>query len=271
MGAGTRFWRARYDPAQATALNGLIAAGWTEAGAGLVFNAARPKDTLLLVSLSGSGEVQVGDAWRPCDAGHAYLAPAGCPRGKRSTGDAPWRHCWAVWDDPAAFAPGTAPCLFPASGEAFSLAIQGLYQEDLAGGDPDTVAPWGDLVLRYARRLARAESRRPSTLRPLWEAVLAEPAFPWSVGDLARRAALSDEALRVACRRETGRTPMGQVTFLRLRLAASLLTLGDETVAAVAARVGYADPYSFSTAFKRQHGTPPSRYRAAAFAGSPGG
>jgi AraC-like DNA-binding protein len=51
------------------------------------------------------------------------------------------------------------------------------------------------------------------------------------------------------------------LTSYRLSLAADLLLEPGSTVAAVARRVGYASPFTFSTAFKRRYGTSPLAHR----------
>jgi AraC-like DNA-binding protein len=51
------------------------------------------------------------------------------------------------------------------------------------------------------------------------------------------------------------------LTSYRLALAADLLLEPDSTVGAVARRVGYASPFTFSTAFKRRYGTSPLTHR----------
>ena len=49
----------------------------------------------------------------------------------------------------------------------------------------------------------------------------------------------------------------------KLQQAAELLSTTDAAVAAVAAEVGYGDPFTFSKAFRRAYGAPPSRWRDA--------
>ena len=67
------------------------------------------------------------------------------------------------------------------------------------------------------------------------------------------------------------RTPMQQVTHLRLRHAASLLTSGDDKLEVIADAVGYANPFVFSNTFKKWTGWRPSEYRARKFsAATPG-
>jgi AraC-like DNA-binding protein len=58
---------------------------------------------------------------------------------------------------------------------------------------------------------------------------------------------------------------MPPLTYLkewRMALAADLLGEPASTVAAVARRVGYADAFGFSTAFKRFYGASPTECRA---------
>ncbi|MDU6385401.1 MAG: AraC family transcriptional regulator, partial [Eggerthella sp.] len=47
----------------------------------------------------------------------------------------------------------------------------------------------------------------------------------------------------------------------RLQEAAKLLEVTDESVATIAARVGYANPSKFSAAFKRRYNATPREYR----------
>jgi AraC-like DNA-binding protein len=54
---------------------------------------------------------------------------------------------------------------------------------------------------------------------------------------------------------------MQQVTHLRMRHAAALLSSESYPIIAVAARVGYDNPFAFSAAFKRSIGLAPSAYR----------
>ena len=57
---------------------------------------------------------------------------------------------------------------------------------------------------------------------------------------------------------------MTYLTSWRMALAADLMLAADSTVTAVAQQVGYGSPFTFSTAFKRAHGTSPRAYRNAA-------
>ena len=63
---------------------------------------------------------------------------------------------------------------------------------------------------------------------------------------------------------EVGEPPMAYLTGWRLALAADRLRDSDETIAAVSRTVGYSSPFTFSTAFKRQHGQSPLGWRQSA-------
>ncbi len=71
------------------------------------------------------------------------------------------------------------------------------------------------------------------------------------------------EAVHGAGRERAGGLPH---RVWRMTLAADLLTRPELRVAAVARRVGYADAFGFSSAFKRLRGESPSAYRRAAAA-----
>jgi len=90
------------------------------------------------------------------------------------------------------------------------------------------------------------------------------PAHPWTVATLAREVGVSRAALARRFSDLVGEPPMAFLTGWRLALAADLLLEPGATVGAVARRVGYTSPFTFSTAFKRRYGTSPQAHRHAA-------
>lgn len=90
-----------------------------------------------------------------------------------------------------------------------------------------------------------------------------EPGADWTIAGLARRIGISRAGLARRFTAVVGEPVMTYLTRWRLTLAADLLADPAATVAGVATQVGYASPFSFSTAFKRRYGVSPTEHRTA--------
>ncbi len=115
----------------------------------------------------------------------------------------------------------------------------------------------------------RPEAEPPAWYRALGDPVVGTvlravhdaPARPWTVAALAAEAGVSRATLAKRFTELVGEPPLSYLTGWRMTLAADLLRHEDATVAAVAAKVGYADGFAFSAAFKRVRGVRPSTVR----------
>lgn len=105
------------------------------------------------------------------------------------------------------------------------------------------------------------ERLRRERLASLAEAMAADPAAPWSVSALARRAGLGREHFTRAFARLHGLPPGRFLLQVRMDRARALLRGTTDTVAEVAALVGYADPAYFSRQFTAVVGCSPRTYR----------
>lgn len=99
-------------------------------------------------------------------------------------------------------------------------------------------------------------------VRTALDALHADPAAPWRIGDLAAHAGVSRATLARRFTTLTGQPPMAYLTAWRMTAAARLLRETDQPIPAIARQVGYTSPYAFSHAFKRHFGQSPGRYRA---------
>ena len=88
-----------------------------------------------------------------------------------------------------------------------------------------------------------------------------QTSYPWTVAALARRAGMSRAGFSRRFAAVVGESPMAYLTAWRLAVAADQLRHGVAPVSNVAREVGYASPFTFSTAFKRHYGLSPLAYR----------
>ena len=86
---------------------------------------------------------------------------------------------------------------------------------------------------------------------------------PLTVADLARAAGLSPAHFSREFRRTFGEAPHRYLLTRRLERAAALLRNTDRTVTEICFAVGLSSLGSFTTSFRRVHGTTPLAYRAA--------
>ncbi|MGP3966372.1 helix-turn-helix transcriptional regulator [Streptomyces sp. 6N223] len=96
-------------------------------------------------------------------------------------------------------------------------------------------------------------------------AIHADPAFPWTVEDLATRAGMSRSTFAERLRKRTGETLIAYLTRWRMMLAGEKLIHGRDTVARIAGSLGYGSEHAFNTAFRRVMGISPGRHARAAF------
>lgn len=96
----------------------------------------------------------------------------------------------------------------------------------------------------------------------------ADPAASWTVSSLADHVGVSRSTMAKRFADLVGEPPLTYLTRWRMTLAADLLV--DQpaaTVADIARRVGYHDPFGFSSAFKRVRRVNPSEFRRMSVAG----
>ena len=128
-----------------------------------------------------------------------------------------------------------------------------------------------EVLLIEALRAAPGDDAPPGLLRGLADGRLApaiqqmhgQVARAWTVSQLARSAALSRSAFFERFTRTVGVPPMEYLLGWRMAVAKDMLRRDDLGVAEVARRVGYGSASTFSTAFSRHVGQPPSRYARA--------
>lgn len=125
-----------------------------------------------------------------------------------------------------------------------------------------------EVLLIEALRSATGTAASPGLVRGLADNRLAaairrmheNPTKPWTVVQLAKEAALSRSAFFERFNRAVGVAPMEYLLAWRMALAKNLLRRNEGSVADIAQRVGYSSASTFSVAFTRHAGVPPTRY-----------
>lgn len=141
------------------------------------------------------------------------------------------------------------------------------YQQKQPGSDY-VLSRLAEMLLIEAMRSTTAGNAPPGLLRGLGDERLARALkqmharvdHPWTVGELARMAALSRSTFFERFTRTVGVPPMEYLLAWRMRIAGRLLKREALSVTEVAGRVGYGSTSTFSVAFSRHVGQPPSRY-----------
>ena len=125
-----------------------------------------------------------------------------------------------------------------------------------------------EVLLIEALRSAAGTSAPPGLVRGLADGRLAaairrmheRPTHAWTVAELAKEAALSRSTFFERFSRAVGIAPMEYLLTWRMALAKDLLRRNEGRIAEIAQRVGYSSASTFSVAFTRHVGRPPTQY-----------
>ena len=98
-------------------------------------------------------------------------------------------------------------------------------------------------------------------LRDSLIAIHENPAYPWSLQELAKISRLSRSAFAQRFKFFVNDTPINYLAKIRVQKAMKLLRKSEQSVQAIAEIVGYSTGFSLSKAFKRVCGISPQQYR----------
>ncbi len=245
-------------------LHRIAHVGWADAAVPFRRVRLQPSGSYVLVCVSGEGRILLDGRWQHCRQGMACLAPPRVLNAFHSVPGKRWRICWVRYDEPAGIRPvvsAASPVKARCDARVMACAIEGLMAESAGRADARLAHHWIELIHAQAQRLARPWHLN-ERLWQVWKKAEANLAADWSARELAKLAHCSEEHLRRLCLRELGRSPMQQLTSLRMQRAAELLERTDDKLEVIAAAVGYGNAFGLSKVFKKWIGTSPSEYRA---------
>lgn len=227
-----------------------------------------------LACFGGEGRVLLDGRWTKCQPGHAVLLPPGTLQAFQTSPNKSWEFCWVRYQerhDQQPLATVQTPVIAKFDPEPLRLAILGLYHECSAlpavrgdqrqtrDADPGLIHRWVDLIQNYVLRFAKPACL-DARIWSLWDLVGSRLDQPWTITEMARTVHLSEKQLQRLCLKELGRSPRQQLIWLRMRHAAELLLERGSKIETIATRVGYQNPFVFSSTFKRVMGWSPSEY-----------
>ena len=195
---------------------------------------------------------------------------------------------WGPWDAPVSVLFGA----YRTDGALYELLARGLPELVILGPDPgvssvlsavvletDVDRPGQQVVVDRLMELllfatVRAWTTVPQELPPTWARALsdpfvgpalramhADPARAWTVESLAATAGRSRAAFARRFRELVGEPPLAHLARWRMALAVDLMNDAALDLTEIARRIGYADAFSFSSAFRRVRGVAPSEHR----------
>ncbi len=231
---------------------------------------------LIIICLTGAGWVRGPDfPETPMRAGDVVWLEARRPHAYGADESHPWTIGWvhftgdeaAAWREQLGWAarPGAIGHLPP--DQLADLKLDRVYAElELGYALPQLTAAAAALRASFctAARIwamaapARSAAERVASVRGQLREGFARP---HRLQELAAAAGLSVPHFSQLFRRQTGHAPIDYLIRQRIRRACRLLDTTDQSVAAIAAEVGYDDAYYFTRCFRRVMGCPPRAYR----------
>jgi len=225
---------------------------------------AEATGTFALIGLEGSGEFLIDGSWREVKEGEVCLQPAFAHTGIRAANNKVWSFAWVRYEEKREVSPilsSNSPVIHASSVLGFKYAISGLYLEmTRQRGEKALMHHWVELIHGLVMQASRPYQEDDRLWR-VWEAIESDLPRQWTLADMATIGCLSSEHLRRLCKQHLGRSPIQQVTYLRMRQAVDLLTTSKDKIETIAQAVGYENPFTFSNAFKRWTGRRPTDYR----------
>ncbi len=156
---------------------------------------------------------------------------------------------------------------FRAARGVFDLILDETTREPSAS--PVVLERLTDLLIFFMLRHLAIQDRqahglfvlsRDPAMAGLLQAILAEPAAPWRMQDMADRVHMSKATFHRRFTLQSGTTPAQLLQLLRMRVARRLLDQGMG-IQEAAERVGYQSQAAFSRVFQRTEGVAPSPLR----------
>jgi AraC-like DNA-binding protein/mannose-6-phosphate isomerase-like protein (cupin superfamily) len=230
---------------------------------------------VLFYCLSGSGRCTLGGESFPIAAGDAVILPPGKAHAYGADPSDPWTIFWfhfsggraadfagvlALPDKSPVFHSPQSDSLHQAFEETYRYALDGFSETAMLGLTTSLARLIGLLRISSRPRTNRVQQAQDRILLSI-RRLQSEPMRAWSLDELAADAGMSLAHFSDLFSKQAGVAPKQFLIRQRLQIASALMQKPGLTVAEIAARVGYDDPYYFSRLFHKHTGQSPQAYR----------
>ncbi len=268
FGEGTRQFSRNAMDCPALKEVGIDSIGFGEMGRGYYSGRIKPAFSHMASCIAGIGEVYSGGSWMSWRPGMNVFQPAKFAHAARSIEGKTFSFFWILINRDSALLRSKV-FLKPCQIERDSIAVAGAVRELCCEGmgrkkvSADFEKACAQLIYSWLEALVSTEG--PSgRLDPLWQEVEMHLENKWNALSLAKIAGVCPTHLRRLCANEEGISPMHKLTLMRVERAKTLMSVMNMKMEEVAQKVGYANMFAFSAAFKRCAGISPSNWRAKA-------
>ncbi|MFV8409895.1 helix-turn-helix transcriptional regulator [Vibrio owensii] len=217
----------------------------------------------LLFTIEGGGVLITPDFVKEIEPYTLTILPVDtCFRFEMNPSKGLWKMVWLLPQNTEAwqhlFDLGQTVVPFRGSEQVWSLMTL-LYNE--IGGRTG----FRQLLISEVQRLVKSVETPISTslsrVQTLFNEVEGQLHLPWTIAEMAKQCFISEEQFNRLSKQLFNMSPRSKLIELRMHKAADLLQYPAWSVAMIANRLGYRDPYNFTHRFKKFYGTSPTRYR----------
>lgn len=214
----------------------------------------------MMICFNRPTRVRMTDGWKRFGPRSACLLSS--PVNLRTRQESGWAAIYICYGDRSGFPDLSGqPVAFDAA--PLVQAIRGLHAEAVTDANPALLLHWVELIHGYVRIFARPRQADERILTA-WRKISSDLRRDWSVEEMATTAMMCGEHFRRLCLKTFGRSPMMQLSLLRMQRAEELLRSTDQKIESICEEVGYEYRSTFSNIFTKVVGMRPSVYRDAA-------
>ncbi len=247
-------------------LNQITQCGYTDACETFDISRSNPEKQIVLFSIHGSGIVTTPNSEHHLTANTVIYLPAHIPH-RITLNSERWDSCWMIIEPQGHLAeqlPNGVQFQDSANAGLVKKIIDCIHHSMHSGYPLEqqmTALQVEQLRLLVTHRLPSAMTNGQIRLQKVFQRVQQQLHRNWSIADLAAIHPCSEPHFHRLCQQHLGRTPMAQLTHLRMEHASRMLISSDYPIQHICESIGYPNPANFSTRFKKWSTLTPRQYR----------